>query len=303
MLRRLKRKLRERQQRHPPIEYFADGCPIPKDHPDVDEIILYPQLDSGCQPPLKLPHAIDTNSGAFASSDRPVLSGGDRKDLAIPSYGPMRAFHFVDNKPPASETSFHDLPIDHAALGYTTTTFNPFSGHNPQGTAFPPQTKDVAIPNHYGHHLVGGSHKVPPSVRFNPFADDGPIVDQRPSDRGSYSENANGGRPVLTDPFNNSIILDHTTFGMAQWEHIQPALQHQYAAIPTERANIQAAEHDQGRSYPNNQYVYSQCDTIRRTNTGDSSASSSSRTLVNNSDPVIPKIFYWVDRFNKAHMI
>ncbi|KAK0212125.1 hypothetical protein DFS33DRAFT_1268969 [Desarmillaria ectypa] len=300
MLRRFKRKLRERRQRHPPIEYFADGCPVPKDHPDVDEIIMYPQPDSECQSSLELPHTNDT-----ASRESLVLSGGDRKDLAIPGYGPMPAFHFVDDNPPASEISFRDLPIDHATFGYTTSS-NPFSEEHPRAFAFPPQTTNVVIPKPYGHNFIDVSHDVSPSVRFNPFADDGPIVDQTSLEGQSCPANVNRGRPVFTDPFNNNhIILDNTTFGTAPNKHTQSSPKHQYAGISTEYAYTQtkAAERDQVKSYPSSQFIYSQYDRVSRTNTGNSSSSSSSRTFVNDSEPAAPRIFYWVDRFNKLRKI
>ncbi|SJL08845.1 uncharacterized protein ARMOST_12216 [Armillaria ostoyae] len=295
ILRRFKRKLRERRHRHPLIEYFADGCPIPKDHPDVDEIIVYLQTDTDCQLALELPHFTDANSSL-------ALSGCDCKDLAIPGYGSMPAFHFDDNNPPASEISFDELSIDHAVLGYATTTSNPVGGYNPQAIAFPPHATNVALAEHYGHpfHVFHGAS---PSVRFNPFADDGLIVEQSPSKGQSYAENTNTGRPVFTNPFDNgSNILSDTILGLAPHERILSSFQQQYTVIPTEHAYT-PADRDQVQSYASNQSIYNQYGAIPRTNTDDSSSRSSSRTFVEGSEPVAPRIFYWVDRFNKLRKI
>ncbi|PBK62376.1 hypothetical protein ARMSODRAFT_980659 [Armillaria solidipes] len=279
LLRRFKRKLRERRQRHPPMEYFADGCSVPKDHPDVDEIIVYLQPDTECQLALELPHTTATNSSASASSESLALSGSDGKDLGLPGYGSMPALHFDDNNPPAAEISFLDLPIDHAALGYAPTTSNPVCGYNPQAIAFPPQTTNVAIAEHYGHPLHA-FHDASRPVKFNPFADDGPIVGQAQSEGHSYPENANTGRPVFTNPFDSSSnILSNAIFRMVPDEHIHSSPQQQYTAIPTEHAYAQA-DAVAHQYYASNQTMYSQYNTVSRTNTDDSSSRSSSRTFV-----------------------
>ncbi|KAK0434085.1 hypothetical protein EV421DRAFT_2023151 [Armillaria borealis] len=299
LLRRFKRKLQERRQRHPPMEYFADGCSVPKDHPDVDEIIVYLQPDTECQLALELPHTTATNSSASASSESLALSGSDGKGLGLPGYGSMPALHFDYNNPPPAEICFLDLPIDHAALGYASTTSNPVCGYNPQAVAFPPQTTNVAIAEHYGHPLHV-FHDAAPSVRFNPFADDGPIVDQSQTEGHS---NANTGRPVFTNPFDcSSNILSNAIFRTVPDEHIHSSPQQQYTAIPTEHAYNQA-DAVAHRYYASNQTMYSQYDTVSRTNTDDSSSRSSSRTFVDDSEPVAPRIFYWVDRFNKLRKI
>ncbi|SJL14048.1 uncharacterized protein ARMOST_17500 [Armillaria ostoyae] len=301
LLRRFKRKLRERRQRHPPMEYFADGCSVPKDHPDVDEIIVYLQPDTECQLALELPHTTATNSSASASSESLALSGSDGKDLGLSGYGSMPALHFDDNNPPAAEISFLDLPIDHAALGYAPTTSNPVCGYNPQAIAFP-QTTNVAIAKHYGHPLHV-FHNASRPLRFNPFADDGPIVDQSQTEGHSYPENANTGRPVFTNPFDSSSnILSNAIFRMVPDEHIPSSPQQQYTATPTEHvyAQADAVAH---QYYASNQTMYSQYDTVSRTNIDDSSSRSSSRTFVDDSEPVAPRIFYWVDRFNKLRKI
>ncbi len=298
MRRRLERKLRER---HPPKEYFAEGCSVPRDHPDVDEIIVYLQTDTDRQLALELPHTSDTSSSASASL---ALSRSDRKDLAIPGYGSMPAFHFADGNPPVSEISFDELPIDHAVLGYATTTSNPVGGYNPQAIAFPPHGTSVGIAEHYGHpfHVF---HDTSPSIRFNLFADDGLVVEQSPSKGQSYPENANTGRLVFTNPCNNgSNNLSGAILGLAPNERICSSCQRQYTAIPTEPAYTPAdRDQIQVQSYASNQSIYSQYGRIPRTNTDDSSSRSSSRTFVDGSEPVAPRIFYWVDRFNKLRRI
>ncbi len=294
--------MQERRHRHPPMEYFADGCSVPKDHPDVDEIIVYPQPDTDCQSALELPHITDTNSRPSASSESLTTSGSDDKDQALPGYGSLPAFHFEGNNPPATKISWHDLPVDHAGLDYAPTTSNPVSGYNPQAIVFPPRTTNVALAEHYGHPLHV-FHDALPSTWFNPFADDGPIVDQSPSEGYSYPENANTGRPVFTNPFDNSSnILSDAIFRMAPNEHIHSSPKQLYTAIPTEHAytQVDAVAH---QSYTNNQSMYTQYDTVSRTNTDDSSSRSSSRTFVDDSEPVAPRIFYWVDRFNKLRKI
>ncbi|KAK0439159.1 hypothetical protein EV421DRAFT_872240 [Armillaria borealis] len=281
------------------MEYFAEGCSVPKDHRDVDEIIVYLQPDADCQLALERPHITNTNSSASASL---ALSGSDRKDLAIPGYGSMPAFHFADGNPPASEISFDELSIDHAVLGYATTTSNPVGGYNPQVIAFPSHTTNVAIAEHYRHpfHVF---HDTSPSVRFNPFADDGLVVEQSPSKGQSYPENANAGRLVFTNPFDNgSNNLSDAILGLAPNERIHSSCQQQYTAIPTEPAYT-PADRDRVQSYASNQSIYSQYGAIPRTNTDDSSSRSSSRTFVEGSEPVAPRIFYWVDRFNKLRKI
>ncbi len=302
LLRRFKRKLQECWQHHPPIEYFADGCSVPKDHPDVDEIIIYPQLDTNCQSTLELPHITDTNTRPSASSESLTMSRSDDKDQALPEYGSLPAFHFEDNNPPTTRISWHNLTIDHAELDYTSTTSNPVSGYNPQAIVFPPQTMNVAIAEHYGH-LLHVFHDALPSVWFNPFADDGPIVDQSPLEGYSYPENANTGQPIFMNLFDNSSnILSDVIFRMAPNEHIHSSPKQLYMAIPTEHAytQIDAVAH---QSYTNNQSMYSQYDTVSCTNTDDSSSRSSSRTFVNDSEPVALRIFYWVDWFNKLRKI
>ncbi len=221
------------------MEYFADGCSVPKDHPDVDEIIVYPQPDTDCQSALELPHITDTNSRPSASSESLTTSGSDDKDQALPGYGSLPAFHFEGNNPPATKISWHDLPVDHAGLDYAPTTSNPVSGYNPQAIVFPPRTTNVALAEHYGHPLHV-FHDALPSTWFNPFADDGPIVDQSPSEGYSYPENANTGRPVFTNPFDNSSnILSDAIFRMAPNEHIHSSPKQLYTAIPTEHAYTQ----------------------------------------------------------------
>ncbi|KAK0209571.1 hypothetical protein IW262DRAFT_1468835 [Armillaria fumosa] len=304
--RRFKRKLQERRQRHPPMEYFADGFSVPKDHPDVDEIIVYLQQDVDCQSALEPPNITDTNVRLSASSANLTTScNGDKDQAEGPGYGSLPAFHFADINPPATKISWHDLPIDHAGLGYAPTNSNPVRAYNPQSIAFPPQTANVAIAEHYGHPLHV-FHDAPPSVRFNPFADDEPVVHQSLSEGHSYPESVNTGRPVFTNQFDNDrVILSNMTdtiFRTVPNGRMHSSPKQLYTVIPTGHAYTQA-DAVVHQSYANNQPMYNQYDTVSRTNTDDSSSRSSSGTFVDDSEPVAPRIFYWVDRFNKLRKI
>ncbi|KAK0471609.1 hypothetical protein IW261DRAFT_1511498 [Armillaria novae-zelandiae] len=265
------------------MEYFADGCSVPKDHPDVDEIIVYLQLDIDYR--SALPNITDTNGRSPTSSENLPASGSGDKDEAIPGYGSLPGFHFADNNPPATKVSWHNLAIDYA--GYAPTNSHPVSGYNPQSIAFPPQATNVPIAEHYGHplHVFHGGL---PSARFNPFADDEPVVHQSTSEGHSYAESVNTGRPVFTNPFDNDrVILSEMTDGMFRTipnEYVHSSPKQLYTAIPIEHAYTQAGA------------------VVHQSNTDDSSSRSSSRTFVDDSQSVAP-ILYWVDRFNKLRKI
>ncbi|KAK0481099.1 hypothetical protein EDD18DRAFT_1203749 [Armillaria luteobubalina] len=271
------------------MEYFASGCSVPRDHPDVDEIIVYLQHDVDCQSALELSNITDTNVRPSASSrNLTACVGGDKDQAQVPGYGPLPAFHFADINSPATKTSWHNLPVDHTGFGYVPTDSNPVSGYNPESIAFPPQTTNVAIVEHYGHPLHV-FHDAPPSFRFNPFADDEPVVHQPPSEGHSYPENVNTGRPVFTNPFDDARVIPSdmtdTILRTVQNGRMHSSPNQLYTVIPTE-------------------YAYTQVDTVvHQSNTDDSSSRSSSRTFVHDSEPVAPRIFYWVDRFNKLRKI
>ncbi len=146
-------------------------------------------------------------------------------------------------------------------------------------------------------------HNASPSVRFNPFAYDEPIVEQSPSKGQSYPEDANAGRLVFTNPFDNSSnILSDAILGLAPNERIYSSPQQQYTAIPTEHTYT-PADHDQVQSYASSQSIYSQYGGVSRTNTDNSRSRSFSRTFVDDCEPVAPRIFYWVDQSNKLRRI
>ncbi|KAK0471435.1 hypothetical protein IW261DRAFT_1512231, partial [Armillaria novae-zelandiae] len=149
---------------------------------------------------------------------------------------------------------------------------NPVGTYNPQAITFPPH---AAIAEHYRHpfHIF---HDASSSVRFNPFADEGPDVEQSPSKVQLYSGNTNTGRPVFTNPFGNSNnILSNAILGLAPYERIRFSPQWQHTANTTEHA-----------------YTIANFNQVQN-NTGDSRSCSSSRTFVDDRAPA-PRIFYWV---------